>query len=309
MKLKIPIRIEPGFKTDTGSRLRDVHIPIPLFDESESPEFKILGTEWNPLLIVIEEEKSVKANDKYIEKIVEKTEMEIIYSDRDGCDRIISETFHLEIDTSEKVVEANMPRILRKGCCRYELNGYDQVVSEFKDKNKIEIPLKLLKEQEGTEEKYYVVEKYIYLYNIKKEKIVRRTYKKPKGENEENIDGFLKLIVDSKSIFIEIPVDNGRILLGNVDSIAPELMLKTKIGEYVITASSRCRERVHEKYTVFIKPDKDKNKLIIKYEDEEYKISPTVKYFKVPIEKKEKLLLVFGNDKNVINKVRKKYGE
>ncbi|MBX0312590.1 MAG: hypothetical protein JHC31_12620 [Sulfurihydrogenibium sp.] len=307
MRLKIPVKIEPGFKTDTGSRLRDVHIPIPLFDESESPEFKILGTKWNPLLIVIEEEKSVKVNNRFTEKVIERTSMEIIYSDRDGCDRI-SGTAHLEIDTSEKTVIANMPRILREGCCRYELDGYDQVVSEFKDKDKIGIPLKLLKEQENTEEKYYVVEKYIYLYNIKKEKIVRRTYK-PKEEKEKNIDGFLKLIADSKSIFVEIPVDNGRILLGNIDSIAPELMLKTKIGEYVITTSSRCRERIHEKYNVFIKADKDKNKLVIKYKNEEYKISPIVKYFKLPIEKKEKFLLVFGNDKNIINEVRKEYGE
>lgn len=305
MKIKIPVKIELGFKKDTGSRLRDIHIPIPLFDESELPEFKISGTKWNPLLIVIEEEKSVKANNKFTEKIIERTSMEIIYSDRDDWDRV-SGTAHLEIDTSEKVVVANVPRILRKGCCDYKQNGYDQVTLDFKDKDKVEIPLKLLEEQKNTEEKY-VIEKYIYLYNIKTEKIIRRTYKKSK--KEENIDGFLKLIVDSKSIFVELPVDNGRILLGNIDSIAPELMLKTRVGEYVTTASSKCRERIHEKYNVFIKADRDKNKLIVKYRDEEYKISPLIRYFKVPIEKKEKLLLVFGNDKNIINEVRKNYGE
>jgi hypothetical protein len=293
MKVKIPLKIE--------DRSKDIHIPIPI-DSPDKWDFKISGSGYNGLCVIIEETTNIKDKDPFIEKTIERTILNLKYLDRMEFPKPIN----LEIDTAEKIIEATVPVILEKKCCKYEVLESKHIISKFGEK--ITIPLKSI-----YEENKIATEKHIDIDSVKKEKIIQRTYKKAiEKEEKETEDGFFKLeIKPQKSIFIEYPVENGRILIGKIEksSVKPAtITLKTKLNYLVMSQIKKryyCEEikPLKDKYSVWIKTDKEKGEIIIRYKEKEYKMANALmRYLEIPLD--EQLYLIFGDSEYTIQKFR-----
>jgi hypothetical protein len=293
MRVRIPIKIE--------GEAKDIHIPIPI-DEPDNWDLKISGSGWSGLYVIVEEIINLQNNDSFIEKTIERTTLNLKYLDRMKFPKPIN----LEIDTNEKIIEAIVPIVSEKKCCKYEVLENKHIISKFGEK--IVIPLKsIYKDGIATEKQIDI--------DSKKEKIIKRIYKKAykKGiEKENKEDGFFKLEIEpQKSIFIEYPVENGRILIGKIkeSSVKPAtITLKTKLNYLVMPQIKKkyyCEEikPLKDKYKVWIKTDKEKGEIIIRYEEKEYKIANALmRYLEIPLD--EQLYLIFGDSEHTIQKFR-----
>ncbi|MBX0311170.1 MAG: hypothetical protein JHC31_05250 [Sulfurihydrogenibium sp.] len=296
MKIRIPIKIE--------DRSKDIHIPIPI-DEPDKWNFKISGSGWSGLYIIIEEMINLQNKGSFTEKTIERTIINLKYLNRMEFPKPIN----LEIDTAEKTIEATVPIVVEKKCCKYEVLENRHIVSKFGEK--ITIPLKSI-----YEENKIATEKHIEIDNVKKEKIIQRIHKKAiEKETEDEFffkNGFFKLKTEpEKSIFIEYPVENGKILIGKIkeSSVKPAtITLKTKLNYLVMSRIKKkyyCEEikPLKDKYSVWIKTDKDKGEIIIRYKEKEYKMADALmRYLEIPLD--EQLYLIFGDSEHTIQKFR-----
>lgn len=317
MKLRIPITIELGHNV-RGFRMYDVHIPIPTY-KSEwnfdnlsnewSPEkwnFKISGTEWNMTSIIIEEEEENENNNKFTEKIIKRTKFDIRYSSDNKFPGII----YLEIDTSKEVIEAIIPKIVKKDDEKLKVIGNNKITAKLNNKEKIKIPLEIIENNNVS------IEGNIIIGNFEAQKIIKRTYKNKttieenKKEKENENKGFLKLLVGRESILAEVPINKGRVLIGNIEpGSPPEAFLKVRGSKsYTLTAKTKCEDDSNESI-VWIGMNNEENKLIIRYKDREFKISDLFlfKYFRIPTEEGKKL--IFSDGDTIVSRVRKDYGD
>lgn len=293
MIVKIPLLIE---KERSG-----IYVPIPF---SSDWEFKI-----NPggLKIIIEEEKEEFNKDKIKEKIIEEKiieRIELLTEHIHNGLTFPSNNIELEVDT-EKEIKITYPKTVKKDR-KYEFQEkYTTIVPlSDSDKNKKEINIPLILENEEQERK----EKYIRIKGIKKEKIIQKIYTKKKT-TEETKDNLLKLIIDPKSMYVEIPIydekkdKKGRILIGTIEK-SPEVVLRTKIKEYLMMHKIKgCNDNItNNKHSVWI--GTNEGKIIVEDKEKRYRFSTKTEYIEIPLE--EKMSLVLGKDKNTIYSIRRR---